>query len=522
MKFRQGPWLIIDLGDKAVTASVVDATEVVKPCIQGRGEAATRFFSSEIFMQGGPYTGAADERFARLLAAMARLDKNVWPSFEVLGWLKPMDAAPGSDAALHDPLGMASRFAWAGEDIDKAERLGVLIHLFVLSPVEESARLLTGGRPFAGAVLIMAPNADRLAQKVVRKAMLRLGFEHVVLLERDHALALCAHYSRGALEANCFSIETEGLRLTRASLSLAESGLVCRTEAGALLKGAGWQGFADSVAEAVGQAAGVVHADPVIVERALLGLICAVGSAKLPPPLDSRLSFNLLEGALAEAWQSSFRKKLSAHLANLEHGLLAGEDGPAVGWGLPFALDGMTRLLGQCVFAEPLGRFAVETPFPDRAITGVAALFGRLLKGDGFAARLSSGQGLHLWSGGAFCVELVSGQALRMERGESRKYFQTLRLEPGATHAGDEFSARILYGFGNELEGGATVGAWRVKIPRDDLDRELPLEIEVQISRDQDSGQLAGVVVFSIGSVRGEALVQLPEDEVQIGPVVEL
>jgi|GEM_PF-5316857 len=521
MKFRQGPWLIIDLGDKAVTASVVDATEVVKPCIQGRGETASRFFSSEIFLQGGEYTGATDERFVRLLAAMARLDKNVWPSFEILGWLKPVDASPERDAALPDPLGMASRFAWAGEDIDKAERLGVLIHLFVLSPVEEAARLLTGGRDFSGAVLIMAPNSDRLAQKVVRKAMSRLGFEHVVLLERDHALALCAHYSRGALEANCFSIEAEGLRLTRVSLSLAESGLVCRTETGVLLKDAGWQGFADSVAEAVGQAAGV-HSDPVIVERALLGLICAVGSAKLPPPLDSRLSFNLLEGALADAWQSAFRKRLSAHLANLDHGVLTGADGPAVGWGLPFALDGMTRLLGQCVFAEPQGRFAGETPFSDRAIAGVAALFGRVLKGDGFTARLSSGQGLHLWSGGAFCVELVSGQALRMERGESRKYFQTLRLESGATDAGNEFSARIQYGFGNELEAGATVGAWAAKIPQDALDCGLPLEIEVQISRDQDSGQLAGVVVFSIGSVRGEALVQLPENEVLIGPVVDM
>jgi len=519
-KFRKGSWLVVDLAEKAVTAAVVDAAGCVSPCIHGRGEAATCFFSSEIFLQGGPYCGGDDSRLDKLLTAMDGLDRDIWPKFELLGWLKAMDAASGRDGAFPDPLGMASRFAWDGEDLDKAERLGVLVHLFVLSPVEEVARQLNGGGCFAGAALILSPCADRLNRTVVRKSMRRLGFEHVLLLERDHALAMYAHFRHGALEANCLSIEDEGLRITRIGLDLAKFGLECRTVAGAWLEGAGWKGFAASVAEAAGQVMGAARLSTEEAERALLGLICGVGTARGALPQGTRLTFNCLEDDWAKAWQTSYRKRLSTGLANLEQELLVCAGVPAVGWGLPFALESLAPLLGQYVYGEAQGRFVEDTPFSERAVAGVAALLGRVLKGDGFAARLTSGQGLHLWSGSGAGVELVSGQALRLKRGERGKSFQSQRLEPAEAGAGNVFAARIHWGFGTSLGESATVGAWSGVIPAAALQCGEPLMVETEIVRDEGTGELNGAVVFSLGVFRGETTVCLPADEVLVGPVV--
>jgi hypothetical protein len=519
--FNTGAWLVIDLAEKAVTAAVVDAQGSLKPCIQGRGEVATRFFSAEIFLSDGPYQGDEDERFARLLKAMDGLKKGIWPSFELLGWQKPKDSAYGRDAPLTNPLGMASSFAWDGEDPEEAERFGILVHLFVLAPVEEVARQINGGHPFAGAVLIVPPSADQLARKVARKAMRRLGVEHVLLLERDHALALCAHYRRGALETNCLSFEENGLRLTRVGVEITTTGLECRSLAGAWLGGAGWEGFAASVAETLGPATGTPRVSVEEAERLLLGLFCGATTATMPVLPGGRLTFSRLERDRATAWHAAFRKRLSAGLANLEQDILIPAGGSAVGWGLPFALNTLPPLLGNCVFGDVQTNFTMETPFFDRAIVGVAALLAQVLRGDGFAARLTSGQGLHLWSGGASGVELVSGQALCQERGERRKYFQAQRLARGEDAGGDAFAARILYGFTASPEGSATVGTWSGVIPRAALSSDAPLLVETEISRDRDTGELDGTVEFSMGTFRSTAKIHLPADVVMIGPVVE-
>lgn len=500
--------LLVDWGEKALAAWLVDGSGTVFPCSATFRGRTWRYFSTSVWVDldkaGISNPGGTESFSENVLRFMSRGGRD-WSE---IGWVRPweldgeQDAIPvseflealGCTAGSPDP----STTRWL-------RRAAGAMAGFILEPLFAFLNV-HGQAPGGVDVLLALPGRlGRQAQLLLRALLGRQGFRSIRLVDRVMAAAL------GGLDraSPAREVWVADILYTRCYLHQVRrfiDGDSVRLESGACREVPllGWEFIVRSCMAGL-RASDTPAGDAdtwTPTERLLLG---AMGLGFTPPagrrPLTRAKFGALFESLVMPSLDAQEIAPLSDSPGDVSRVL--------VPLGEVFLLGELERYL-HARLACPPAAWARDCLPPDRALYGLLGILKRLsARGEGEVV-LRRSPALRIGTAHGQSTVLVPSSEMPLP-GETRVFHQT--LAPASADGVREGRMPLVFRCGESPRPRACFPAGLLSIPvrEDDFGQERPLRLELQLSCPKSGGRLRGTVRAELGDRFSEGTLDFPE-----------
>lgn len=488
--------LIVDFGDRGLSALLVTAKGELLPCSQAVQEVSTRYLSSEILFDPKPMAHP-DFFWDEVSAALVNTTpSNFFQRARRLGLRRPWDLPFAADALrLSSPITVLSSPTALVDPLVQEELPGVGILLLnaLLDPIFSFLNQGNFASKDIDVFLVIQSHAGWKARLALHKVFRRRGFRRVTLLTREIAASL-ALLEEAPLESVVWDVSGDDLHLHRVAVTGTGSSLQIRTQAARTARGLGWTHWVQQIAAALaskGQVPDPWRSWVPALNLALKGLVTGtMENLDLPVSPTLRLSHDLIRVALddeqCERLAKDLRERLELQLAALD------------AWGLPViqlgaicGVDPLRRLFLSVMAAEEPPA-VLQMPILERTTRSVAA--GLLWMREAPFRRLAT------LPGGSLRLNSLHGEALELlpasqfpSPGEESVLRHRFHFA-GNLNERSLFLVNLLWGSDTSPEGNASLCAFPLEVSPSAQGEEGGLSLTIYLRLSPSGRRLTGTV----------------------------